>query len=392
MDDILVAQDVGEGTILVLLDFSRAFDTIETSLLLSKMAFYGFDNWSLKWFHSYLSGRKQYVRMSNDDGTESDSTTAPVTRGVPQGSILGPVLFSLYCSDIINHIKYCQYHIYADDIQLYTSFKARDTPEAINKLNKDLCNIDHWCSQNNLLLNPSKSKFMLLGTKKTVTEIALQNPAVCLNSTPLERVVKARNLGLVMDENLRFEQHIAEILRNCFYRLKVLYRIRECLSVDMRIKLCDTLILSKLNYADVVFGGRLLARTKKALQRIQNACARFCFPIPRRAYISPYLNKFNLMNMHSRRHLHFATLLFGVINNKEPSYLYEKLKFSQRAIRHASRLTVQKHNGAAFRGSFRFAATKCWNDLPPPIRNSKSLFTFKLHLRNFLLAKQISTT
>lgn len=388
VDNVLAAQDVDEGTILVLLDFSRAFDTIDTSLLLSKLAFYGFDSLSVKWFHSYLIGRKQYVKICNGDGTDSVSSIKPVTRGVPQGSILGPTLFCLYCADIIDRIKNCNYQIYADDIQLYLSFKTNETSIAVNKVNEDLYNIVSWSHQNNLILNPSKSKFMLLGTRKQIDTISLHDPHVSIKDFNLERVAEARNLGLVMDESLRFEKHVAETMRNCFYRLKVLYQIRECLSVDMRIQLCDSLILSKLNYGDVVFGGRLLVRTGKALQRIQNACARFCFPIPRRAHVTPFLNRYDLMNMGSRRHLHFATLLFGVIKNKEPAYLFEKLNFSQRAVRHASRLASHPHRKVAFRGSFRFAATKCWNDLPPPIRNSNTVASFKMSLRKFLIDKQ----
>ena len=181
-----------------------------------------------------------------------------------------------------------------------------------------------------------------------------------------------------------------ETMRNCFYRLKVLYKIRNYLDVDLRIRLCDSLILSKLNYADTVFGPYLLNKTKRTIQRIQNACARFCFPIPRWSHVSPYLNGNKLMNMAERRTLHLATLLFGLIKCEQPSYLFEKLKFSDRRIRSAPRLVYPQHRAAGFRGSFRFAATKCWNDIPPPLRNLKSVVTFKFQLKKYLLDKQCS--
>jgi hypothetical protein len=390
VDDILAAQDIGEGSLLVLLDFSRAFDTIDTTLLLSKLAFYGFDYLTLKWFNSYLTGRSQYVKICKDDGSELVSRSLPVVRGVPQGSILGPILFIVYSADIIKHINNCNYHIYADDIQLYTSFKTNSTDTAVKNLNTDLQNISDWCNNNNLMINPSKSKYMILGTKKQVSKIASEMDSldVVITGAKLERVNEVRNLGLIMDGSLRFEGHVLESMRSCFYRLKVLYRIRECLSVNMRVKLCETLILSKLNYADTVFNGCLLARTRRIIQRIQNACARFCFPVPRRSHITPYLNCHNMMNMDARRNLHFATLLFGVIKSKQPAYLHQKLVFSQRHIRQAPRLICPLHHSAAFRGSFRFAATKCWNDLPPPIRNSCTKVTFKLRLKKFLMDKQ----
>lgn len=388
VDDILSSQDEGEGTILTLLDFTRAFDSLDISLLLSKLAYYGFDNKSVKWFSSYLEGRSQFVEVCKSDGSRSASTVASVDRGVPQGSILGPVLFLLYSSDIVNNIKNCKYHMYADDVQLYISFNPYDTSAAVNKLNEDLSRLVEWSKLNSLFLNPDKSKFLILGSKAQINSIISNNPKVYIADNCLEFISEARNLGLLMDGSLHFENYILHTIRSCFYRLTVLYKMRKYLSVELRVRLCDTLILSKLNYADTVYGQCLLKRSQKLIQRIQNACARFCFPVPRRSHISPFLNSNNLLNMDARRNLHFATLLFGIITTKQPSYLYNKLTFSTRHIRHAIRLICPSHRTAAFRGSFRYAATKCWNNLPPPIRNSKTIHSFKISLKKHLLFEQ----
>ena len=222
---------------------------------------------------------------------------------------------------------------------------------------------------------------MVLGSQKQIVTIIAKNPAVTIYGANIKRVSTSRNLGVVMDGLLRFEDHIKELIRTCFYRLKVLYRVREYLHVDLRIRLCDSLILSKLSYADPVYGECLLARTKRVIQRIQNACARFCFPIPVRGHVTPYLVHHSVMSMANRRRLHYATLLFGVIKKQRPIYLYEKLSFSNRPIRGAPRLLCPCNTTAAFRGSFRYAATKCWNDLPPPIKNSSSVDIFKKQLK-----------
>lgn len=193
-----------------------------------------------------------------------------------------------------------------------------------------------------------------------------------------------------MDSTLRFEKHILDTVRNCFYRLKVLYRVRDYLNIDMRIKLCDSLILSKLSYADTVVGKCLLARTKVLIQRLQNACARFCYPIPRRSHVTPFLNQGGLLKMEARRTLHLASLLFGIIKHKQPSFLYSKLIFPRAQERLALGLIYPRHRTAAFRGSFRYAATKCWNNLPPPVRKSTSLFIFKRKLKQHLLSLQLA--
>ncbi|XP_047543160.1 uncharacterized protein LOC125075491 [Vanessa atalanta] len=169
VDDVLRAQDAGEGTILVLLDFSRAFDTINLALLLSKLHYYGFSADTIRWFDSYLNNRSQVVEVTREDGSKCVSGSSTITRGVPQGSILGSVLFSLYCADIVNSIHFCNYHIYADDIQLYLSFKPTDLNIALNKLNEDLKRITTWSNSNCLILNPKNTKYMILGRQLRYT-------------------------------------------------------------------------------------------------------------------------------------------------------------------------------------------------------------------------------
>lgn len=140
------------------------------------------------------------------------------------------------------------------------------------------------------------------------------------------------------------------------------------------MSLCESLVLSKLNYADVVYGPCLLSRTERLIQRVQNACARFCFTVPPRAHITPFLNRANLLKMAPRRNLHLATLLFGVILSNQPEYLFRKLKWAHEARKYHTRasqylILTPQHKTVAFRGSFRFAASHCWNSLPPPLRD-----------------------
>lgn len=395
IDNVLYAQDRGEGTILVLLDFSRAFETINRSLFLAKLRYYGFSSDAIEWFSSYLGNRKQIVEVINEDGSRALSNCCSVHRGVPQGSILGPIIFALYCADIVENIKHCNYHIYADDIQIYLSFKNSEANMAIQNLNDDLKRISEWSDCHNLILNPSKTKYIILGTRKHVKLINDLNPLLHIKGERIDRVTEARSLGLLIDEQLTFEKHTINTARNCFYRLKVLYQIRDVLSIDMRIKLCDTLVLSKFNYADAVIGPRLLARTKNLIQRVQNACIRYCFKIPPRAHVSPYLNNARIMRMKYRRQLHFATLLFGVIKNKTPIYLYNKLSWSNESNRSyqtrasSYMLNVPSHRTAAFRGSFRYAATRCWNNIPPPLRILKAIKTFNIKYKKYLFNLQL---
>lgn len=237
---------------------------------------------------------------------------------------------------------------------------------------------------------------MVLGSKKQIVDIVAQTPNVKIMGEPVIRTFETRNLGVIMDSELRFEKHITECVRNCFYRLKVLYRIRDCLSVDLRISLSESLVLSKLNYADAVYGPRLFARTEKLIQRVHNACARFCFRIPPRAHVTPYINEAKLIKMSGRRQLHLAVLLFGVVKSEKPDYLFKKFKWFRDGNRYNTRaassllMETPAHSTAAFRGSFRFAATKCWNDIPPPLKNINSIYLFRLKLKQHFLSIQIN--
>lgn len=287
-------------------------------------------------------------------------------------------------------IQHCKYHCYADDLQLYISEVPHKISSALGKINDDLSRIADWSQKNALILNPNKSKFMVIGTKSQVRKILLLNPVVHIEGQSIERVEECRNLGITFDSHLRFESHVLGLVRTCMYRLKVLYKIRHLLNEKSRVTLCESLILSRLNYGDIVIGPRLLSRTQRLLQRVQNACCRFCFTIPPRSHITPYLNAAGMLNMESRRQLHLASLVFNVMKHEQPEYLFKKLKHSPLLSRYGARtarapLAGNLHRSVAFRGSFRFQATKCWNDLPPPMRDLKSIFTFKKHLKILLL-------
>ncbi|KAL0819933.1 hypothetical protein ABMA28_007935 [Loxostege sticticalis] len=393
VDGLLTAQDQGRVSMLLLLDFSRAFDSINIPLLLAKMRYYGFEDSAVEWFRSYLTNRSQFVELGQADGGKLQSRTQLVTRGVPQGSILGPILYILYGADIVKKIKHCHYHLYADDLQLYLPFKPNDHELATIMVNNDLQNIAEWCSLNCLVLNPKKSKLILIGTPKNISKLSSITLKVELNGEPIEKVNRVRNLGLVFDSQLKFDDHISECVRGCFYRLKLLYKIRPYLSETLRIRLCESLVLSRLNYCDTVYGPCLRGYSVKLVQRVQNACIRFCFLVPPRSHITPFINGAGQLKMEARRRLHLSVMLFGTIATGKPKYLHEKLTWAPVRDGHDKRMCTHVfltpvHRTAAFRGSFKFAASRCWNDLPPPLRALKIKSTFRTHYKNYLLSQQ----
>jgi hypothetical protein len=168
-DTILDNADNGLITASVFLDFSKAFDMVDHAILLCKLKSFGLDNNSLNWFESYLTNRQQKTSINN-----TLSSSLPVSVGVPQGSILGPLLFIIYINDMPNIVKHCKIILYADDTLLYYSSNLVKDIELC--VNEDLHSICKWLDENLLTLNCAKSKFLLFGGNcclKTFTNISI---------------------------------------------------------------------------------------------------------------------------------------------------------------------------------------------------------------------------
>ncbi|CAH2226320.1 jg5211 [Pararge aegeria aegeria] len=207
-DNILCESDKGMGSILVLLDFSRAFDCLNMDLLIAKLLYYGISSTSIKWFSSFLSNRRQYVESESGQGELVQSNVRNINRGTPQGSILSPILFILFTADLVNSIKHCKVHLYADDTQIYYSFDPQHTRTAINLINEDLKAVGDWAKNHGLILNPLKSKFIIFGTKHQRLKVKQNLKPLIVDGKNIERVDCVRNLGLLMDEDLRYAEHV----------------------------------------------------------------------------------------------------------------------------------------------------------------------------------------
>ncbi|XP_072930460.1 uncharacterized protein [Epargyreus clarus] len=395
-DDLTEASNMGLSSILVLLDYTRAFDYLQPELLLYKLKFHGFAEKTCNWFRAFLTNRLQMVSIDNKDGTKENSCLAPIQRGVPQGSLLSPILFAIFTADLPKHIKYCTYHLYADDTQLYYSFKHQNIQQAFEKINEDLHSIFEWSQNNSLVLNPSKSQYIVVGTKSQIKNVTDYVGTIKINNVDLQRVSSARNLGLTLDGEQNYAEHVNNKIRTAYYKLKTLYEIRPYIKEELRILLCDTLVLSQFNYCSSIYGPRLNANIERALQTVQNACVRFCFNVPRRQHITTYLNDKGILNMCARRELQFACTVQRILWNKKPEYLFEKLVWvkdiSNRSVRSNSQSLLVKPacKSKRYRVCFKFAAASIWNDLPPPLRTKMSPDTFKTKYKSALLRKQVA--
>ena len=250
-NDILSSNYSGIVTALVLLDLSAAFDTVDHQILLDRLASrVGLEDETLAWFKSYLSERVQAVSCCGQT-----SSSRPVTCGVPQGSVLGPLLFSVYTEPLEDVIKAHNigYHFYADDTQLYLSFKPSEMASATDKLNACLADIRNWMSDNFLKLNDDKTELLLIGHPKRTANLA--DFTINIGGAVVRPSPCARNLGVLFDSGLTFNSFIQKTASTAVLHIRSLARIRDYLPQWLAKDLVNSLVLSRLDYCNSLLAG-----------------------------------------------------------------------------------------------------------------------------------------
>lgn len=387
-DDILAATDKGNLSLAILLDFTKAFDTVNHEILLAIFHYLGFAPGCIEFFSSYLSDRFQLVKIKN-----SVSSKLNLRAGVAQGSILGPLLYIIYTSNFHNTFQFCSFHSYADDTQLYCSFPSHDLPGACREINQELATFVDISRKFCLKINPNKSSVVLFGSRNTVTRVQNLININILN-TPIPLVTFARNLGLMIDSDLRFHQHIDKKIQSAFIALKKLYANKQILSPNIRKLLCDSLVLSQFNYGDVIYGPCLTSVTVQRIQRVQNACLRFIYGLRKYDHISHTLVRAGWLNMHDRRKLHMGVFFFRVLKFSTPPYLHKKIRYRTDVhnlnLRHRNSITLPRYATTMYRRSFTYSLAAFWNALPCRLRRLElSVRGFRVRLRRWILGGQV---
>ena len=282
-NDIHLSLSRGEATALVLLDLSAAFDTIDHSTLLSCLLdWFGVGGSTLKWFSSYLTGHFQ--------STLSD--LQKLLFGVPEGSVLGPLLFSLYTSllsTLIGKHKGVKFHFYADDSQLYVHLSHINASAAFDKLNRCLHDVKEWMSASKLKLNPDKTEFILFGSKKQRERLNVCFP-IDISGNPLHPTKSVRNLGVWFDSDFSFSKHVQNVCKSFFIQLRDFRSIRQFLTHDAAVSDAKAFVSSRLDSCNSLF--RSLSKFNlHRLQSIQNSAARIVTNSSKYTRITPVLRK-----------------------------------------------------------------------------------------------------
>jgi exonuclease III len=405
-DDILSCMEQKNTVVLLLLDLSAAFDTIDHGLLLKKLKEdYMVDGIALAWFTSYLKNRSFTVTINS-----KDSSPGFLWYGVPQGSILGPILFILYTKYLSKIArKYgLEIQLYADDSQLYIGFRPLDANMRMTvteRIESCLKEIMEWMTCNFMKLNKDKTQIIMLGTNNVLKKTEDLKINVGCSEVIESSAIGADgvvSLGVKLDQNLNLKSHISKVRQSTFYTISNLGRIKNILSRDLRIMLVKQLVLSKVDYHNALYAN-IPDIDIKRLQGVVNAGVRFIYGAGKRVAARPLLIQAHILPVRYRIMYKVCLLTFKALNGLAPEYLAKLIDFivpsrgdtNNNTVLASTSQTPRKSNDRFLlklppynykksnlsQRTFSYAAPQLWNKLPYSIRTCSVLDTFKQRLK-----------
>ena len=371
IDEIKSHLDKGEYVVGIFLDIKKAFDSINHIILLQKLDNYGFRGHSQKFLQSYLQNRQQYTIIN-----EKKSNTLPVHCGVPQGSVLGPLLFLLYINDIQYAIQDAKMRLFADDTSLLTFDKNIDN--LMKKSQQNMLQIQNWFIVNKLSLSLNKSNFIIFHNKKRKKLDHIQN--IKIHNDSISRVQHTKYIGLILDENLNWDHHINEVCSSLTRYFSIFYNIRHFINYDLARIIYNACIYSKVKYGIEIYGSASKNRISK-IQTLQNKLLRLLMRKDR-MYSSNQLHKdLNILNITDI----FKTTVLSFVHNcikGNPipvfqNYYQDREGVHQHYTRNRQQLQTDRFRTNMGKSTTHYNGAILWNNLGNDLTSIADRYEFR---------------
>ena len=380
VDDLLSAFDKKKATVLLLLDLSAAFDTVDQNKLLNMLQYdIGMGGIVLKWFESFIKGRTQRVKIN-----ESYSDAEPLLYGLAQGSVLGPPLFNIYVRSLYPYIQSLNYEIegFADDHQLFKSFLPVCQVEVLGKgINNCLQAVSKWMDEFFLKLNKTKTKILVLAPPAILSMIEIRG--TFLEDSCIRFVSCAKNLGVWIDENLDFASHVRKVVSSSFMVIRAIAKIKFFIPPESLCTIVCSLVLQKLDYCNALYYG-INKNEIALLQSVQNAAIRLIDGRYKydRVPLSPVYERLHWLKIEERVLFKLCLIMHKCVWGLAPEAFTEMVVLSNpRTMK-----VVEKDFSTSYgKRAFSCAGPKVWNCLPVNIREERNIEVFKKLLKSQLM-------
>ena len=369
---------------LVFVDYKKAFDLIDHDILLSKLEAYGIASKELMLLTSYLKGRRSSVVIG---GMQSEYRL--ITHGVPQGSVLGPLLFIIFVNDLPNSVSQSTVDIYADDTTLSTSNAVSDLPVIQQRLQHDINKIADWTSDNRMVLNASKTKSLLVTGKRLQKKASDTNLKLTCNGSEIVQITSHKLLGLKLDNHLSFTEHTDDICKKVSRRIAVLKKIKRSLPLAERKLYFNALIKPIMLYGSCAWCTASEENVNRVSKLQKRAARVILVSFGERSEL--LFRRLDWMPLKEELNLRRTCLIFRRIKHENncPSYITELL--TRNSDRHARTSRYGKYNlvcpayNRETEGgrTFQASGAKLWNSIPSDIRKKDSIGSFKTSLKKY---------
>ena len=364
----------------IFIDLQKAFDTVNHEVLLTKLEHYGIRGTVLDWFKPYLTDRKQYVSVNG-----SNSSYLNVTCWVPQGSVLGPLLFLIYINDLPYSSSKLIFYLFADDTNIYCEAENLDLLQ--RTVNNELKKVKIWLDVNKLSLNIDKTNFIIF---KSPQHSSSQIINVKIGNLPIKKTCYVKFLGVLLDENLSWKYHLTELSKKLARTCVMFFKVRHFLPINVLICLYNSLFSPFLQYGILVWGLTYETHINPVFllqKRVIRAIAFENFT----SHSTPIFSDLKILKLHDLFQLKLLTFVYESVHKISPTCFHNFFKsvalVHQYGTRQASKddiLLTQKNTNQYGLRSIHYHGSKCWNDISVEIKRSPSVNIFRQRLKAFL--------